>query len=205
MIAASLAAAQTSRPTTRPATADTPAGALRVLNLALLEGDSAAVKQLIQTRDAQEMQLVAAMADYSAALAALHKEAIKAFGKNGANAVTGDTDAESAEGLDAIDKAEVALEGDTASLRYKSGGDAPVVLKKVNGQWKLPLSQLISGADHSAEQARLEEFASQSRLAQQTADEIARGKYKSADDAAHAWQGRLLDVVLASSTQKKGA
>ena len=202
-VSASLSAAQTTRPTTRP-TSDTPAGALRLLNIALLEGDSAAVKQLIDTNDSQEQRLVGAMADYAAALATLHKEAIKAFGKTGANAITGDADAQSAEGLDAIDNAEVSVAGDTATVHYKTAGDAPVQLKKISGQWKLPLSQLISGADRGAEQSRLEEFASQSRLAQQTADEIAKGKYKSADDAAHAWQGRLLDVVLASSSQKKG-
>ena len=74
----------------------------------------------------------------------------------------------------------------------------------MKGQWKVPLSQLTAGAEIGAEQHRLEELASQARLAQQTSEEIAQGKYKSVDDAAHAWRSRLLDVVLASSTQRKG-
>lgn len=207
-LAAATAFAQTTQPatypTTQPATDQTPKGTLRMLNIALRDGDAASVRQLFQTGDEQEAKLVAAVADYAAALAALHREAVTTFGNDGANAVTGDTNAESTDGLDAIDKADEAIDGDKATVKYASGGDEPMHLEKVKGQWKLPLSQLVSGSDSAARQRRLEELTHQSKLAQQTAEEIAQGKYKAADDAAHAWQGRLLEAVLASAAQKKG-
>ncbi len=194
----------TTRPTTRPRDASAPRDALKLLNLALRDGDSQTVKQLFQTRTPEEANLVSAMADYAAALAALHHQAAKTFGDEGANLVTGDTDAESAEGLEAIEQSDITITGDTALVTYKSSEDAPIKLTKIKGQWKLPLSQLTAGAELGAEQHRLEELASQAHLAQQTAEEIAQGKYKAVDDAAHAWRSRLLDVVLASSAQKKG-
>jgi len=144
------------------------------------------------------------MADYAAALAALHHQAAKTFGDEGANLVTGDTDAESAEGLEAIEQSDVTITGDTATVTYKTSEDAPIKLTKIKGQWKLPLSQLTVGAELGAEQHQREDLVSQARLAQETAEEIAQGKYKAVEDAAHAWQSRVLDVVLASSTQKKG-
>lgn len=197
-------AAQQTRPTTRPNSAAEPKDALRMLNFALRDGDRNAVAQAFETHSPQEMKLVNAMADYASALASLHHQAAKTFGNQGANAVTGDTDAESADGLDAIEKAEVVIDGDSAIVRYKNADDAPVKLKKIGARWMLPLSQLTSGADAQSEQQRLEELSNQAHLALKTADEIAQGKYKDASDAAQTWQSRLLDVVLASATQKKG-
>jgi len=197
-------AAQQTRPTTRPTSAAEPKDALRLLNFALRDGDRNAVAQAFETHSPQEVKLVNAMADYAAALASLHHQAAKSFGKQGANAVTGDTDAESSDGLRAIDKAEVEVDGDSAIVHYKNADDPPVKLKKIGGRWMLPLSQLTAGADVQSEQQRLEELGNQAHLALKTADEIAQGKYKDASDAAQAWQSRLLDVVLASATQKKG-
>jgi hypothetical protein len=168
------------------------------------DGDAATVRMLFQTRRPQEAKLVAAMADYAAALAALHRAAERAYGAAGANAVTGDTVAESVDGLAAIEHAEVLLNGDTATITYKATADPPVQLTRVDGQWRLPLSQLTSDANGAAEQHRLEELTSQAHLARQTAEEITQGKFKTADDAAHAWQGRLLDAVLAGAIQHKG-
>ena len=121
---------QQTRPATRPIDASTPKDALRLLNLALRDGDAQTVKQLFQTRTPEEAKLVAAMADYAASLASLHHQAAKTFGNEGASIVTGDTDAESAEGLEAIDQSDVTITGDTALVKYKTSEERRSSLRR---------------------------------------------------------------------------
>ena len=130
------AAPPATRPTTAPAIppATTPKEALRSLNLALRDGDAAGVRSLFLTRDEDDARLIGAMADYSAALVALHQAAEKSYGRDGANMVTGDINAQSADGLAAIEKSEAAVEGDHAVVKFAGATDPPVKLTKVDGR-----------------------------------------------------------------------
>jgi hypothetical protein len=195
------ALAQQTRPATVPAT---PRETLRTLNIALRDGDADTVKSLFQTANPEDKKLVSAMADYAAALAALHRAASKAYGPEGANAVTGDTAAQSADGLAAIDKAEETIDGNTAVVKYAGATDPAVKLVRVDGIWKLPLSQLLNGADKPTEDRRLAELGTQTRVAADTTAEIVAGKYKTPDKAAEIWRARLLQSVLTKATTRPG-
>lgn len=191
------ATAPSTQPATKPADelapASTPKEALRSLNLALRDGDAAAIRSLFDTRDDQGRKFVTAMADYAAALVDLHKSAEQAYGPAGANSVTGDLAAQSSDGLAAIEQAEVSQAGDSADIKFKGATDPAVRLVKVDGRWRLPLSQLLDGADAQTTHRRMHELSIQATLARQTAEEIAGGKYREGPaKAAEVWRSRLL-------------
>jgi len=192
-------------PTTIPATVptDTPKQALRALNIALRDGDARAIRELFVIRDDDASRLINAMADYAGALAVLHKAAEQAYGVEGANKVTGDMLAQSAEGLAAIDKADATIDGDTATVKFAAASDPPVRLVKVDGFWKLPFSQLLEGADKAAEQRRYKELRHQADLARKTAEEVKAGRYREgALKAAEVWRSRLLELSATAPATK---
>jgi hypothetical protein len=204
ILSAAPATSSTTPATPEPAAA-TPKEALRSLNVALRDGDAAAVRSMFVTHDQEGARLIGAMADYSAALAALHRAAEKSYGRDGANMVTGDINAQSADGLASIEKAEVAIEGDHALVKFTGATDPPVKLIRVAGRWKLPLTQLLDGADRPAELRRLAELILQARLAQETANEINAGKYKEGPSRAAAiWRSRLLGAPNPHPTTRPG-
>ncbi|HZK81328.1 MAG TPA: hypothetical protein VFC46_09685 [Humisphaera sp.] len=189
-------------PQTTPATipasarADTPKQALRALNMALRDGDARAIRELFVIRDDDASRLINAMADYAGALVLLHKAAEKAYGAEGANKVTGDMAAQSAEGLAAIEKADATIDGDTAVVKFAGATDPPVRLVKVDGAWKLPFSQLLDGADKAAEQRRIKELKHQADVARKTAEEVKAGRYREGPlKAAEVWRSRLLELA----------
>ena len=183
-------------PTTTPAEipATSPKAALTSLNLALRDGDRQAIRSLFVTHDDEGSRLVRAMADYAQALAMLHQAARNAYGPAGANTVTGDIEAQSQDGLSAIEKAEVVITGDTAEIRFRDATDPPVSLMKIGDGWKLPLAQLLDGADRKAEERRCKELLTQAAAARKTADEVKAGKYREGPlKAAEVWRTRLLE------------
>ena len=203
-----MAADNAAAPSTAPAElpAGTPKEALRSLNLAQRDGDAAAVRSFFLTVDEEGEKLVSAMADYTAALVALHKAAEKAYGPEGANLVTGDINAQSIEALAAIEKADVVYKGDKsdkADVTYAGAKDAPVQLVKVAGRWKLPLAQLLQGVDKALQHQRLKELLHQAGLASDMARELSNGKYKEGPArAAAVWRSRLLDPMTGGPTTK---
>ena len=106
------------------------------------------------------------MADYAAAFAQLHAAAEHVFGTDGAIIVTGDIRAESAKGLAAIEKAQQPIiDGNTATVKYAGATDAPIKLQKIDGRWKLPVSQLFDGADSKAGDKGVKELQAEARIA----------------------------------------
>jgi hypothetical protein len=169
--AGTISAAQTSpapappaerKPAATPSPAEhdltTPKGALKVLASALRDGDAGRIREVMYATTPAEARMVAAMADMAAAMAQLQKAAVKSFGEEGAKEIVGDTQATDAQGRARIDAADVRLAGDTATVIVPEGEDAPVVLKRVNGQWKVPMSELSKNADPSALEERLTEL-----------------------------------------------
>ena len=118
------------------------------------------------------------MADYAAAFAQLHAAAERAFGNDGAIIVTGDVQAESAKGLAAIEKAQVTLDGNTTTVKYAGATDAPIKLTKIDGRWKLPVAQLLEGADPKAGDKGARELQAEARIARKMSEEITAGKFK---------------------------
>ena len=217
-----VAFAQTTRPATQPAA--TPKDALKQLNVAMRDGDRERIRSLMDSRTPLESSMVDAMASMAEALAGLQRAASKAFGPEGAKDVTGDDGAHWADGLAKIDSAEVNLNGDVATVVYRSPAaqtqpspppapadpkaipatnppppagerSEPVSLRRVGGEWKLPVSQLSAGADRTALEQRLAELAVQTKLVREVTEEITAGKYDTAEKAADAWHSRFMQSL----------
>ena len=174
----------------------TPKGALKLLAVALREGDPDRIRQVMYAANPTEARMVAAMADMAKAMASLQKAAVKAFGKDAAREVVGDTDATDSESKARIDAAEVKIQGDTATVTMEDGEEAPVVLKRVDGRWRLPMAELSRGADLTALEERLAGLAQQAKLVRELADEVAAKKYASPAQAHEAWQSRAMQASM---------
>jgi hypothetical protein len=183
----------------------TPKGSLKLLAAALRDGNADGIKQVMHAANASEVRMVAAMADMARAMAALQKAAVKAFGEEGAKEVVGDTQATDADGRARIDSADVRVQGDVATVVMPEGEDAPVVLRKVGGRWKVPMAELSRNADPAALDERLTELAEQAKLVQQIAGEIEEGQFTSPAQAYSAWQSRAMQVVTRRPPGKKPA
>jgi hypothetical protein len=174
----------------------TPKGTLKLLAAALRDGDAERIRQVMYASNASEARMVAAMADMAKAMAALQRSAVKAFGREGAKEVVGDTDATDTESKAHIDSADVKVQGDTATVTMEDGEEAPVVLKRVDGRWRLPMSEMSRGADLAALEERLAGLSEQSKLVRELAEEIGTGKYASPAQAKEAWQSRAMQASM---------
>jgi hypothetical protein len=192
---AQVVAAQQTRPTTAPEDAATPKGALRMLNQAMRSGNVALIKQLFLTTNAAETRMVDADAAMAAALARLRAAALQAYGPQGADAVTGDTDAGAADSAARIDSADVTVEGDIATVVYRDEKDSPFVLKKSEGQWKVPVSQLGKPLDPAGLDERLADLAIQQRVVEDLTHEINQKKFATPEEAREAWRARILQAA----------
>jgi len=185
----------------------TPKGALKLLAAALRDGDAERIRQVMYASNNSETRMVAAMADMAKAMATLQRSAVKAFGREGAKEVVGDTDASNTDSNARIDSAEVKVQGDIATVTMEDGEEAPVVLKRVDGRWRLPMAELSRGADLAALEERLAGLAEQSKLVRELAEEVGAGKYASPAQAHEAWQSRAMQASMrrppAARAQKK--
>jgi hypothetical protein len=204
LLLAEVSAAQPSgpdtRPTTRPASApasdpSTPKGALRMLNAAMAEGDGEAMHKVLEANTPSEKKMADAIVAMAVALADVHRAAVKAFGEERAKEITGDTDSEHIESLKKIDSAEIAINGDTATVKYPDDPE-PHELKKVKGQWKVPLTDFGKPPDDASLDQRLSDLSRQQKLAEKIAREIDDGKYETAEKAAEAWHSRILELAV---------
>ena len=177
-------------------TTATPKGALKFLAAALRDGDADRIRQVMHATNPSETRMVAAMADMAKSMAALQRSAVKAFGREGAKEVVGDTNASNTDSNARIDSAEVKVQGDTATVTMEDGEEAPVVLKRVEGRWRLPMAELSRGADPAALEERLAGLAEQSKLVRELAEEVGAGKYTSPAQAHEAWQSRAMQASM---------
>ena len=181
----------------------TPKGALKRLAAALRDGDAEAIRQVMHAADPAEVRMVAAMAEMARAMAVLQRAAVKAFGEEGAKEVVGDTQATDAQGRARIDSADVRVQGETATVILPEGEDAPVTLRRVDGRWKVPMSELSKDADRSVLDERLAELAEQAKVVQQIAKDIEGGQFNSPAQAYSAWQSRAMQAVTRRVPTKK--
>ncbi len=188
------------KPTTVTAGVSTPKGALKLLNLALREGNAKAIEGLLFWSSPLEKRMVEGRARYAAAYARLHQSAEAAFGEEGAKTVTSDLDSDPAQNQAAIEKADVVIDADQATVRYPGAQDRPIRLVRVGTAWKVALPGLDADATPKLIDQRLSELEELAHQAEALAAEIAGGKYSDADKAAQTWRNRVLQTV-APSTQ----
>jgi hypothetical protein len=189
--------------------------ALKTLAKALQDGDGERIKQVLYAAEPIEQKMVDAMAAMAVEIAQLHKASVKAFGEEQAKGLTGDVAAE----MGRIDAAEVAVDGDTATVRYKESPPdpaagkeppkeapppaPPMVLKRVSGVWRVPMAELSKGSTPEEIEQRLSDLAAQTKIIKELTAEVAQGKHKSAEKAAEAWQSKMMQA-LTPSRQSEG-
>jgi hypothetical protein len=71
----------------------------------------------------------------------------------------------------------------------------PITLRRVNGVWRMPVSQLAPGVDAAALEQRLAELAVQADLVREITAEIDAGKFNTAEQAADAWHSRFMQSL----------
>lgn len=211
---ATLTAQDKPAPASKPSADETAIrAALKTLAKALQDGDAKGVGEVLHADGAMERKMVDAMASMAAEIARLHKSAAKAFGEDAAKELTGDLSAE----LSRIDDAEIIFSGaDAATVRYKPPTTAPskpgapsderaaeddlpppppVVLKKIEGRWRVPVSELSRDTTPEEIAQRLADLDAQMKLVAELTGEIAKGKHKSAAKAAEAWQAKMMQAL----------
>src|SRR5687767_3089367 len=147
----------------------TPKATVRSLAIAMQSGDRAVILAVLHANNPTESRLATVMADLAEAMAALSRNAVTAFGEEGARPLTGES-TEAAEALQRLDAATV-REDDHVATVGGDKNDPGVTLAYVNGQWKLPVSAMIAGVDEAAVAQRLTDVEAQVQLFTELASE----------------------------------
>lgn len=84
-----------------------------------------------------------------------------------------------------IDEADIKENGDTATITYKEQGVTPDTLVKKDGQWKFDLSSMKEMPNEDMTKKMAD-------AARQTADDIAKGKYDSAEKAMAGFGAKMM-------------
>lgn len=197
-------------PASKPTSADDEAAlreALKTLAKALQQGRADGIRQVIHAANPTERKMVDAMASMAAQIAKLYKASAKAFGEEQAKALTGDVVAE----MKRIDEADVSIDGDAATVRYKpgeteetpAGGEGeptpappvPMLLRRVDGRWMVPMAELSRDATPEGIEQRLADLAAQTKVIADLTAEIAAGKHRTVERAAEAWQSKMMQAL----------
>ena len=189
-------------PTTAAVAVDpsTPRGALKSLISAMEAGDGDRIKSLIATTNPSEDKMVAAMTSMSMAEKKFRDAANGAFGAN-AKELTGDTAAQSSQGMSRIDGAKETIDGDKAVVDSGGNGDPqggtpPLTLIKSGSNWKIPIAELSRGVDASTINQRLDDLSFMSGLMNDSAMEMSKGTYKTPADAKTAITNKMRMAMM---------
>ena len=153
------------------------------------------MKQLFLATTPAESRMIEADAEMAAALARLREAAVKAYGAQGANIITGETDASAVESASRIDAADVVITGDVATVTYRDQKNSPWVLKKVDGHWRIPVAQMGKPMDPASLDQRLSDLAAQRHVVDEMAEQIRQRKFTTPEQAREIWRTRILQAA----------
>jgi hypothetical protein len=200
---AGTAAAQSTQPTTVPVDSSTPRGTLKLLATAMDAGDARAIHHVFHASSPIESRMVDAMSDMALALANLRRAATQAYGVDGVRALAGDREAQLADGLSKLDAAHESIDGDHAQVTTDDPESEPVKLVRVDGRWKVPMSDLAPSVDPTIVEQRLTDLAVQINVINKTAREVEAGHYATPQAAGEALRSEMMKVAMqqAATTQ----
>jgi hypothetical protein len=193
----------TTAPTTQqltPADSTTPKGTLTLFNRATQSGDPSSVKDLFNATTPQEKKLAEMLIERASVFAKFRQAAVKAFGEDAATQLTGTSEADATESEQRISQADVKIDKDNATVLMKTPPGEPqpepVKLVRVDGQWKLSISNLVEGMQPAEVEEHLQEMKLLSGVVTETTDEVGQGRYKSANEVNDAMRSKLAAVML---------
>ena len=132
-------------PESKPAdSAKSPKETLRAEDAAAKSGNLEEDLAFYRAGNDQEKKLAHAIAEADVALARLQKAVEQKFGKELGVAVV---HAAGAQDVSDIDAAKEKTSGDKATIEWKRKDSQPITMVKVDGKWKISLSDLIEGMD----------------------------------------------------------
>jgi hypothetical protein len=168
----------------------TPKGAAKSFAKALESGDAEAAK----AASTGDPKLVESLAKVGGGMKKLQDAAVAKFGEEGKSIAggPGGKGDKMAEMSKRVEESTEKIDGDTATLTPKDGGEA-LKLKKVNGDWKLDVSQMGGGMAQMGSAM----FDAMAKAAGETADEISAGKYKTVKEAQMAMGTKMVGAMTA--------
>ena len=206
MAVSSMSLAQDLAPATSPATAPavvvvtadqtSPRGALKVLTKAMDEGDIATAEKVMISDSETETTWAGAMLKLSTASVTTRRTSIQAFGEEGAKAIIGDAAAAATYAMTAIDRSTEEVDGDKATVRSNDGVEAPIELRKINGEWRVPVKVFVSDAPAEKLNETADKMSRQAAAIEAFCTEMAAGKFKTPEDAAQALQLAQVKAVF---------
>jgi hypothetical protein len=137
------------------------------------------------------------MAELAGALAGLRKDAVTAFGAEGAKMLTGDMQALAAQGLARLEAANEKIDGDKATVIVEGDNEQPVNLIKHEGKWRFPVAEMSKGIDPAQIDKGIEDAGAQTKLIREAAEEVRAGKFKTGEEVRQALEQRVMQMVLA--------
>lgn len=174
----------------------TPRDALRALNQAMRTGDESHIRALFVGSTPAEVRMIDADAAMAGALARLRAAAVKQFGMKRADVVTGDNDSAGADSTSRIEAADIDVRGDVATVTYHDEKNAQqFILKKIDGAWRIPVSELGKPLSSEALDQRLGDLAIQRNVIDDITAKIDEGQYQTPESARDAWRALILKAA----------
>jgi hypothetical protein len=158
--------------------AASPKDALRHQDAAAKEGNREQDLLLYQATNDKEKKLAEAIVDGDVALARLEKAVTDKFGKEAAANVV---HAASSMNLEDIEKAKEKTDGDKATVEWEGKKAPSLHLVKVDGQWKIPMSEIVGSLDDKQSDELAKKFHEIAEQLTQTADTVEKDKYRSGE------------------------
>ncbi len=198
IVAVATGFAQTSQPTSTPPDPSTPKGTLKALALAINDGDGPKIRDLLGAATPTEQKMVDAMSDTAVALASLNRAMVDRFGHEQTNSAMGDTAAQLKQSLANIDSGREKIVDDSAIVIIGSGPRGTMLLKKMNGSWKLSVAERAQSLSPQEIDIYMNTLAVQLKaLADVTAD-VQNGKYATAAQAAKSLADKMTAAPASS-------
>jgi hypothetical protein len=184
-----------------------PRGAVRVLTEGLESGNRQAILGVLYAATPEEQKLADAMADFAVAVAQLQAASRAAFAEHGSE-VLGDSSADLAAALERLSKAPEQIDGDTATISVPGEISEPMTLTRVNGVWRLPMSEMSRNTDSAMMAEVTRDIEAQAAMFHEVSEKVQAGDYKTAGETREALDQRLLQAALerqAAGTQPADA
>jgi hypothetical protein len=188
----------TSAPAAVPSDQSTPRGALKMLTIAMNQGDGDTMRAILNPTTPVEKRMVEALAAQRQAIHQLKEKSDAAFGQNGSLKIVGDMDETQAQSIASITEMSEQIEGDQAVI--VDGADQ-LKFKKLNGKWVFPISSMphVDFDDADGAIARMTQMA---KIFNDVSSAIEAGKYKSPDEAAQDLKAKSWALAVNGTTSK---
>jgi len=178
---------------------DSPKDVLRQQDAAAKDGNREQDLQLYHATNDREKKFAEAVADGDLALARLEKAVTEKFGKEAAAKVVHATGTIN---MDDIDAAKEMIEGDKATIEWTTTKALPTIhLEKVDGKWKIPVSELLGSADEKKVDELCKKYHELTERLKNTAELVEKDKYRSGEGVRDKVQD-LRDQIFGAASEK---